>query len=172
MAGKIHEFLAADHARLDALLNKALAKSDAVDYEPYAQFRAGLLKHIAMEEKVVLPATRRHGPRNPSIAKRLRLDHGALAALLVPTPTPTILAAVRKILETHNALEEESGGFYEVCETLAADEIEDIVRHLKEMPEVTLARHVDGSQVMEAMHRAVSRAEHVVVEDEPGRTSR
>jgi hypothetical protein len=33
-----------------------------------------------------------------------------MAALLVPTPTPSIVAAIRAILERHNVLEEGSEG--------------------------------------------------------------
>jgi len=54
----------------------------------YAEFRAGLLKHIALEEKILLPAAQRLNGANPlPIAAKPRLNHGALAALLVPTPT-------------------------------------------------------------------------------------
>jgi hypothetical protein len=173
MAGRIHKFLAADHARLDGLLNRALAKPDTVDYEPYAEFRAGLLKHIGMEEKVLLPAVqRKRGAEALPVAKKLRLDHGALAALLVPTPTRAILATIRKILVTHNALEEGPGGVYEVCEGVTGDESDEIVRRLEVMPEVSLARHVDGSQIMEAMGRALSRAGHELAEPEQTRPVR
>ena len=47
--GAIHAFLADDHARLDALLSRAVADADNVDRDAYAEFRAGLLRHIAME---------------------------------------------------------------------------------------------------------------------------
>lgn len=167
MAGRIHEFLARDHARLDDLLERALAGSGAVDYAPYAGFRAGLLRHIGMEEKVLLPAARRkRGGTALPIAEKLRLDHGALAALLVPTPTRTILATVRKILRDHNALEEDAGGVYETCEELAGDEIEEIVGRLEATPEVSLAKHVDGPGVMDAMGRALSRAGYELAEEE------
>ena len=56
MPGKIHCYLAGDHDRLDALLERAMSDPAHIDAAAYAQFRAGLLKHIAMEEKVLLPA--------------------------------------------------------------------------------------------------------------------
>jgi NAD(P)H-hydrate repair Nnr-like enzyme with NAD(P)H-hydrate epimerase domain len=41
-----------------------------------------------MEERVLIPATRRAlGGDALLVARRLRLAHGAIAALLVPTPT-------------------------------------------------------------------------------------
>ncbi|MBI2366139.1 MAG: hemerythrin domain-containing protein [Deltaproteobacteria bacterium] len=88
MPGKIYRYLADDHARLESLLQSATMRPDSIDPKPYAAFRAGLLKHIAMEEKILLPAAQRMRGGEPlTLAAKLRLDHGALAALLVPTPT-------------------------------------------------------------------------------------
>ena len=61
--GRIHRYLADDHARLDSLLERATLRLGNIEESAYAEFRAGLLKHIAMEEKVLLPAAQRlsHG---------------------------------------------------------------------------------------------------------------
>ena len=56
---KIRRYLADDHRRLDGLLERILPPSGVVDQEAYAQFRSGLLKHIAIEEKILMPAARR-----------------------------------------------------------------------------------------------------------------
>ena len=53
-----------------------------------------MLRHIAMEEKILLPEARRlRDDVALPIAKQLRADHAALALLLVPTPTREIIAA-------------------------------------------------------------------------------
>ena len=57
-AGPVATFLAADHDRLDGLLRRALQRPGEVDRESYDAFRAGLLRHIALEEKILLPAAR------------------------------------------------------------------------------------------------------------------
>jgi hemerythrin HHE cation binding domain-containing protein len=115
MSGSIPRFLADDHARLDALLQRVAVHPGEIDRAAYAEFRAGLLKHISMEEKILLPAAQRaRGGEALPLATKLRLDHGALAALLVPTPTPAILAALRAILAAHNPLEDSPGGVYEL----------------------------------------------------------
>jgi hypothetical protein len=49
MAGPLTTFLAGDHARLDGLLRRAMAAGGAVDRAAYAEFRAGLLRHISLE---------------------------------------------------------------------------------------------------------------------------
>ena len=123
MPGLLFCFLANDHERLDGLLRRAMTEAGAVDCAASAEFRAGLLTHISLEEKILLPAAQRWQGGDPlPIAATLRRDHGALAALLVPTPTPAIIAALRTILAAHNALEEGAGGVYERCEQLAGAE--------------------------------------------------
>ena len=96
MSGPLTTFLAGDHTRLDGFLRRAMTAGGAVDRTAYAEFRAGLLRHISLEEKILLPAAQRWQGGDPlPMAATLRLDHGALAALLVPTPTPAIIAAIR-----------------------------------------------------------------------------
>jgi hypothetical protein len=159
MPGPLHRFLADDHARLDTLLQRAGTDPTAIDGDAYAAFRAGLLKHIAMEEKILLPdAQRRRGGEPLPIAAKLRLDHGAIAALLVPTPTPRIIAALRAILAAHNVIEEGSGGVYEVCEQLAGGEIDLLVTRLRATPNVPVAPYSDGPRVIPAIRRALERA--------------
>ncbi|MCW5788048.1 MAG: hemerythrin domain-containing protein [Nitrospira sp.] len=105
--GPIATLLAEDHRRLDGLLCSSAATADQIDQTTYDQFRAGLLRHIGMEEKLLLPAVQRwRGGAPLPVAAKLRLDHGALATLLMPTPTPQILATIRRILSDHNPLEE------------------------------------------------------------------
>ena len=130
--GPVARYLSEDHDRLDALLQRATAQAGTIDAAAYSEFRAGLLKHIGMEEKILLPAAQqaRGGTPLPSAA-RLRLDHGALAALLVPTPTPAIIATIRRILTPHNALEEEPGGVYNTCEALAGPQAEELLARLR-----------------------------------------
>ncbi len=152
--GPIARFLADDHVRLDALLARA-----PTDPAAYAEFRKGLLRHIAMEEKQLLPAAQRvRGGEPLPAAARLRLDHGALAALLVPTPTPALLRAIHGILVLHNPVEEGPDGVYAECERLLADESATLVAGLAATPEVPVHANVDSDLVMDALGRALARA--------------
>ena len=56
MAGEIYRYLTSDHARLDDALRRATSDADHIDRSAYAEFREGLLHHIGMEEKILLPA--------------------------------------------------------------------------------------------------------------------
>lgn len=144
MAGPIERFMTDDHAELDRLLARAVAAADAIDEAVYADFRERLLRHIGMEEKVLLPfAKEKHGAPL-AIAAQLRDDHSAIAKLLVRSPTPAIAAELRRILERHNPLEEGASGLYATCDALAGDEADAIVERLRAQPKVPVAKYYDG----------------------------
>jgi hypothetical protein len=123
-----------------------------------------------MEEKILLPAARRlRGGTPHPVAGTLRRQHSALAALLVPTPTPAIIEAIRTILVTHNALEEGSNGVYESCEELAGAEAQALLAELEAAPPVPVAPHADGPEVLDTVRRALVRAgfEVTLIETQP-----
>lgn len=145
MAGPIETFLTDDHAHLDALLARAERADGTIDAEVYAELRQGLLRHIAMEEKVLLPfAKAKRGGEPLPIAATLRKDHGEMAALMVPSPTPAICARLRAVLARHNPLEEGAQGMYAQCDALAGEEAEQVMTRLKAQPRVPVAPHYDG----------------------------
>jgi hypothetical protein len=146
--GPIARFLSDDHRRLAELLRTACESETTVDLAAYEEFRAGILRHIGMEERVLLPAARRRrdGSALP-IARLLRLDHGAIATLLVPSPTPSLLRQLADVLEPHNEIEERPGGLYAVCDELLADEAPGVIEALRAFPRIPLAPHQDGPNV-------------------------
>ncbi|MEZ4266843.1 MAG: hemerythrin domain-containing protein [Myxococcota bacterium] len=152
MHGPVYRFLQEDHARLDALLRRADALPDLIDFDAFESFRGGLLRHIAMEQKVLLPEARRlRGGQPLDVARQLRADHAALAGLLVPTPTHEIIATIRRVLVEHNPLEEDPGGLYEDCERLAGAEADALVARMRAIPPVPTAPHFDGPRVFTAI---------------------
>ena len=119
MMGPIARYLADDHARLDALLTRG-----ASDPAAYADFRRGLLRHIGMEEKILLPAAPARqgrgavarGRSSPARSRRARRAPRA-------DPHPGDPAAMRGILARHNALEEGPGSSVEdAVNALAPDD--------------------------------------------------
>ncbi|HWV38052.1 MAG TPA: hemerythrin domain-containing protein [Vulgatibacter sp.] len=144
-AESITEFLTRDHERLDALLERSIADPERFDYEAYAVFREGLLRHVAIEEKILmLDARRRRGGEALPVFPQIRLEHSAIALLLVPTPDHALMREIRSILEVHNEREEGPDGMYAACERLAGDEAADLLARAKEAPKVPVARHYDG----------------------------
>ncbi len=161
MKGPLSSFFAADHRRLDALLRQATAGSGAVDLTAFGAFRSGLLRHVAMEEKVLFPAARQARGGDPlPIAARLRIDHGAIAALLVPTPTGQIVAEILSVLGPHNLREESSGGVYDACDlALGLSAAERLASDLAAFPEPPLKPYNDRPEVFQhiAVNLALSR---------------
>lgn len=142
MAGDLHEFLARDHERLDALLRACLQGN----HESYAEFRGGLLRHISIEERVLFPELRKRGV-GLAMEQQLHRDHAALAALLVPPPSLVEIEQIAAILEVHNEIEENAGGLYELVESLAGDELMGLMARVHAIPVVRLAPHVDNALV-------------------------
>jgi hypothetical protein len=158
-----------DHRRLDALLEKAAADG-RVCPAPYAEFRAGILRHIGMEERVLIPAARRaRGGTALPLARLLRLDHGAIAAQLVPPPTLEIIHRITALLGPHNEAEERADGLYAVCDELLAPEADALLRTLRSYPAVPVAPHQDGPNVHRHIAETLDLARRAWAEE---RTSR
>jgi hypothetical protein len=159
MHGPIHTFFTEDHRRLDGLFRRATMKPGTYDMAAYNQFRVGLLKHIKMEENILFPAIHmaRSGVPLP-IMPKLRLDHGALSALLVPPPSPTIITALRSILAGHNILEEQLEGMYDICDELVHNDIDELLRRIEHTSDVPVVAHKTDPVILEATRRALARA--------------
>jgi hypothetical protein len=148
----------ADHERLTELLG-TVCMPDGIDFGAYQRFRGGLLRHIGMEEKILLPAIRKMlDGKDLPVARQLKLDHAALAALLVPTPTPEIIARLTKLLVAHDAIEEGPDGLYATCEGIAGDGIDEICARMIAAPVVSLAAYRDGPKTFEAIDRLLEAA--------------
>jgi Hemerythrin HHE cation binding domain len=158
-AGPIRCLLTEDHRRIEKLLDAAGSRGKPEELAAYEKFRRALLRHIGMEEKILFPAAQRLRGGDPlAEAAKLRLDHGAIVALLMPAPSPAVIRALRTVLAAHNAIEEGPEGTYEVCERLAAGERDELLRRLKEAPEVPTNPNATNAQVLKAARRALERA--------------
>jgi hypothetical protein len=112
---------------------------------------------MGLEEKILLPEARRRRDGKPlQEATRLREDHGLLATLLVPPPSPRTVLAIEQILGPHNALEEGPGGVYALCDALAAGDAAAIAERLRAAPATPQRAHQDGQQVRAQVERALA----------------
>lgn len=150
MASIVEQYLLEDHARLDALLRAAMA-ADSFDHGAFEEFRAGLLRHIGIEEKILLPHARAKLGEPLPVAAQLRVEHGAITSLLVPTPDHALAREILSLLEQHNEREEGPQGLYAQCAALGADELMDRIRATRPPP---LMKHFDGQGV----HRTAAAA--------------
>lgn len=155
----LYTFFTQDHHRVESFLDKATEIHGEINSDYYEKFRVGLLTHIKMEEKILFLAAQRANNNVPlPIAGQLRLEHGALTALLVPTPTLAIIKVIRYVLERHDLAEEEPGGMYDACEHLTQSQTQEILEQLHAVKEVPVHPHNDIPLAMQAAKRALNRA--------------
>jgi hypothetical protein len=141
--GSLSRHLEDEHRAIEADLRAAIA-APAFDPAPYERARLALLRHIAVEEKVLLPFARRRRGAPLPIAARLRKEHGAIAALLVPTPDHALVGELLALLEAHDRLEEGPGALYVAIEELAGPEADALLDAARAQPFPPAARHFDG----------------------------
>lgn len=163
--GPLARLLVDDHRRLESLLDRSVATPGRIDSAAYEEFRAGLLRHIGIEEKILFKVTkrRRGGVPHPAV-RSLHIEHAAIGSLLVPTPDAALVDELRDLLAYHNRREEGPGAFYDACERLAGDEIDDLLQRAHAAPIVPLAAHFDGegtwrraADALRAAHRSALR---------------
>jgi Hemerythrin HHE cation binding domain len=155
----LSEHFTHDHRRLETLLRRAILSAGTIDETAYAEFRVGLLKHIALEEKILIPAFKT-GRENIShaLASQLRKEHGALAALLVLPPSIMTRDAILGLLQHHNKREESPDGLYEECDCLPPDSVKEMMEKTRIYPEVPVLPYNSSPHAYEAARRAVARA--------------
>lgn len=159
MPTSLSAYLASDHDRMDNFLQQALTESGDINLTAYNEFRQGLLRHIGIEEKILIPALQPFfNERMKQILIQIKADHSLIVALLVPPPSRGIVAALRMILEKHNWLEEANGGFYEFSEQFDVQTISQLEEKIRTAPEVKSLPNNPDPKVLAATRRALERA--------------
>ncbi len=153
----LREALGADHQRLDRALSRALRDDGTVDEFSWNEFRKGLLRHIAIEERVLLPLLRSRDQETEA-DRQLHRDHAALAALLVPPPGPGEMQSIQRILEAHNPLEEGADGLYERVEVAAGDHLAELLQRVDAVAPVPLSPQADTPVVRRSIAKLLAEA--------------
>ena len=159
MPTSLSTYLTSDHDRIDNFLQQALTDSGDINPDAYNGFRQGLLRHIGIEEKILIPALQPLlNERMKQILAQIKADHSLIVALLVPSPTKGIIAALNTILEKHNWLEEANGGFYEFSERFNEQMLSELAEKIRTAPEVKSLPNNPDPKVLAATRRALERA--------------
>jgi len=155
----LYQFFTKDHHRIEGLLDEATRQPGEIKMECYHQFRTGLLRHIKMEEKILFPAAKKTNEEvTLKLIPRFRNEHGALTALMVPPPTPSIIKVIKYVLEKHDFAEEKPGGLYDVCEALTQGQTSELLDRLTNTPEVPVHPLNSAPIALESAKRALERA--------------
>jgi len=159
MSKHLHQFFEKDHRRIDMLLNKATEQPNDIKTNYYHKFRTQLLRHIKMEEKILFTAAKKASSTiMEELLPQFRLEHGALTALMVPPPTPTLIKVIRYLLNTHNMKEEGEQGLYDICESLMQGHTKELLVQLLVTKEVPLHPPNPAPIAIDAAKRALIRA--------------
>jgi hypothetical protein len=156
----LRDWLVRDHDEIDALLRKARAP-EGFDLEAFGRFRERLLRHIFVEEKLLLSAIQRTNEGQlPPIVGELQIDHAALASLLVPTPDYVLAEEIAGLLERHTNLEEQHpGGVYDQCLAMLDDETaDDVFCDACASRPVPTAKYFDGPGTVRTADAALEKA--------------
>jgi hypothetical protein len=140
----ISQYLTDNHTWLHALLSAA-DYDGHFDGDAFEVFRANMLRHIGIEEKLLLPAVRRIRGEPIARARALRVEHAALTSLLVPTPDLALCREIAALLAAHDAQEEGDEGVYAECEQLLGSErSRALAEQAVHFPAVPVVAHFDG----------------------------
>lgn len=112
MASPVTRLLAAEHAESRAKLMACHLCNGEVDLRRFDDFRQALPRHIAIEEKVLMPALTKVPGKAPLFQNGLQMDHAGIAALCIPTPTSKWLDDLKELLEHHQRVEEAPESFH------------------------------------------------------------
>lgn len=158
--GPIRRFLDEDHRRLDALVGRLVDGDGVVDRAVDDALRRGLLRHLAWEESILMRLAQalREGEPLPFMT-RVRLEHRAIRALLVPTPSAAVATTLARVLAAHARTEAATGGLYDLCDTLVSSDAGAVVERLRRTAEVDPPPHDDGHECLAAARRALAQAD-------------
>lgn len=153
----IPQTLLADHQRLHQLLSQAQGK-DTVITETYNEFRQGLMRHIAIEEKIFFPEMKKI-IGTADIWRTIRIEHAALTSLLVPTPDLTLLNEIHLLLLDHDSKEEGSSGIYAEGERILTPELrQQLSSRAEALPPIPMCAHIDSPNVHRTRASALASA--------------
>jgi hypothetical protein len=151
MRGPISAAFVSEHRALARLLARSLLPTGEVDVKRFDTFRRRLLRHIAAEEKVLLPALERKLGRPPLCRDSLRREHAGLAAMCVLTPDGAWLVELQGLLAHHHRVEESRDGFFALCDAHLADEAPALRKACAALPPLTLASLQPGRGVRQQL---------------------
>jgi hypothetical protein len=149
--GRISAVLTAMHDGLRRDLDACLLSGGGVDLERFDRYRHQLLRHISLEEQVLMPALIAALGRPPDFRNGLRKDHAGIAALCVPAPEREWLENLRDLLDEHYRIEEEPGGFLDLCDQVLEPRTEAVLAAVERHPTPKLAPFKRGRPVRDQL---------------------
>jgi hypothetical protein len=139
MPGPIALHFNETHAELDRALRESLPRGKKVHAPAFDRFRRLLLRHIAQEERVLMPALIKKLGQPPLFRDALRKDHAGFAALCMALPERESVENLRELFKHHVAHEEGPGGLYEWCDEALREEAVAVLAQVDALPPLKVA---------------------------------
>jgi hypothetical protein len=132
LMGVFSEYCEAEHRVLDRLLH-------STDAEGLDAFRRRLLRRVAIEEQIFLPALVAKLGHPPLYRGALTHDHAGLVALCAPTPQQgEWVEALWEQIQLHHSIEMADEGFCAQCDALLTADAATLLARADAMPEIEL----------------------------------
>ncbi len=146
-----------EHLALAAQLRAATGAGGEVDLEAWTSFRKALVRHLAIEERIIVPMLEaRRAPELLATRSELAHDHAALMTLLVPAPNPIWLTDLAERLAHHVAAEEGPGGLYELLDRHLASSARELLEAARSLRTIELGPPAEGAATGVAVSLALA----------------
>ena len=153
---RITDYLLADHREIEAAL--ARARAGAFDLDAFTAMRRRLLRHIAVEEKILFPAVRAAEPAALFDAREIKIEHAAIGSLLVPVPDLALAGEIAELLARHDEREESPAGVYARCEAALGGASFELAGRAHAFPEVRASAYLDRPGLRRTAREALAAA--------------
>ncbi len=143
---RLTDVLLREHRELLAMITACTRREGEVDLHAFDQYRLRQLRHVAIEEKVLLPALAERTPLGPAFQNGLRKDHETIVVLCVTAPDPDFVHDLQEFIAWHQRVEEQPGGLFELYQRHVGDD-RGVDKALAQLPAIALPSFATGAGV-------------------------
>jgi len=162
---RLTDVLQHEHGELLAQLDRCLSPTGELNLRAYEEFRRRQLRHVAIEEKVLLPALARRKKLSAAFQNALHKDHEAIVVLCVTAPNPDFVRDLKELIAWHQKVEEEPNGFYDLFDRHVGDDPQ-VSEALAHLPPISPPPFASGEEVAQVL-RQVLRELGLAAEESP-----
>jgi hypothetical protein len=151
---RLTQLLTTEHEELLGMLDACVTRRSGVDRARFDAFRRRALRHIAVEQRVLLPALGRMHKLTDAMRNAMSRDHRALVMLCVPEPNIGFVRDLQELLAWQVSVQESAGGVFKVYDAFVRDE-HALDKALAGVPAVEPPAFAAGADVAVAVQRVL-----------------
>ncbi len=143
---RLTDVLLREHRELLAMIAACTPRDGEVDLQAFDRYRLRQLRHVAIEEKVLLPVLAGRASLSPAFQNGLRKDHEAIVVLCVTAPDPDFVHDLQEFISWHQRVEEQPGGLFDLYDQQVGDD-RGVDKALAQLPAIALPSFATGAGV-------------------------